>query len=214
MKLLFETIESVEFLTEAGKDGGSKSYFINGPFMQSEIENRNGRIYPKKILEKQVESFQAKIQNKQAVGELSHPSTPTINYDRVSHLITELHMQNNDAVGKAKILPTMPMGKIVTSLIDEGIKLGVSSRGLGSLSEKGNAKMVNEFFLTTVDIVHEPSAPNAYVENVVENVEWFFDGVDWRRQEKAINLTEDFKKKKKAERETQFINLWKNLLEV
>ena len=156
---------------------GEKEYYIEGVFMQSEIKNRNGRIYPKNIMEKEVNRYRKEfIEKDRAFGELGHPEGPTINLDRVSHLITSLEEQDNNYVGRAKILST-PNGQIVRSLISDGAKLGVSSRGLGSLESKGDAQYVKGDFqlATAADIVADPSAPEAFVEGIYEGVEWVME---------------------------------------
>lgn len=175
MKLITELADSFEIITEA-KDDGQKSLFVEGIFMQAEVKNRNGRIYPKSILEREVERYRkSHITEKRALGELGHPNGPKINEDRVSHLITELNQNGNDFIGKAKILST-PMGNIARSLIEDGVKIGVSSRGLGSLKEKNGVNEVqDDFFLATVDIVTDPSAPSAFVNGIMEGVEFWYN---------------------------------------
>lgn len=175
MKLITELADSFEVITEA-KDDGQKSLFVEGIFMQAEVKNRNGRIYPKSILEREVERYRkSHITEKRALGELGHPNGPKINEDRVSHLITELNQNGNDFIGKAKILST-PMGNIARSLIEDGVKIGVSSRGLGSLKEKNGVNEVqDDFFLATVDIVTDPSAPSAFVNGIMEGVEFWYN---------------------------------------
>lgn len=180
MKLITETVEAVEYLTEATAEG-KKNYFIEGVFLQSEIRNRNGRIYPKNILVREVTRYNKDyITENRAVGELGHPDTPTINYDRVSHKIISLKEHGNDFIGKAKILDT-PMGKIVKTLMDEGVKIGVSSRGMGSLKpirEQSGSIVQDDFHLATpADIVADPSAPGALVSGIMENQEWVYDAV-------------------------------------
>ena len=176
MKLITEYVEqNLETICEAKKDG-SKNYFIEGVFMQSNKKNRNGRIYEKKTMEKAVEKYiNEQVKTGRAVGELNHPEGPTVNLDKVSHKITDLHWQGNDVVGKASILKT-PMGQIVEGLLEGGVKLGVSSRGMGSLVQKNGAQYVgDDFMLSTVDIVQDPSAPSAFVNGVMEGVEWVWD---------------------------------------
>tara|TARA_B100001093_G_C26566567_1_gene901049 strand:+ start:109 stop:768 length:660 start_codon:yes stop_codon:yes gene_type:complete len=176
MKLITEHIEQdLDIICEAKKDGG-KDYFIEGVFMQSNQKNRNGRIYEKKTLEKAVEKYVTEqVKTGRAVGELNHPEGPTVNLDKVSHKISNLHWQGNDVVGKASILKT-PMGKIVEGLLEGGVKLGVSSRGMGSLVAKNGVQYVgDDFMLATVDIVQDPSAPSAFVNGVMEGVEWVWD---------------------------------------
>jgi hypothetical protein len=173
MKLITELLEeSVELVTEA-KSG---QRFIEGVFMQSTVKNRNGRVYPKDILGKEVARYvREEVAQSRAIGELNHPANPVINPERASHLITSLKESGNDYIGKAKILDT-PMGNIVSGLLDGGVRLGVSSRGLGSLTKKNGASVVGEDFrLCTVDIVADPSAPSAFVEGIMENAEWVLD---------------------------------------
>ena len=177
MKLFMEEATNVEFLTEAKKDGG-KSYFIEGIFMQSDTKNRNGRIYPKEILQKEAKRYNTEfIQKKRAFGELGHPDGPTVNLERVSHMIEELQEVDQNFMGRAKILDT-PYGKIVKNLIDEGARLGVSSRGMGSLKpvKDGIQEVQRDFYLATAaDIVADPSAPDAFVAGIMEGKEWIWD---------------------------------------
>jgi hypothetical protein len=173
MKLIAEYTETnLEVLTEADEKG-NKKYAIEGIFMQAEQKNRNGRIYPKPIMEKALNKYNGEQVSKgRAVGELNHPEGPTVNLDKVSHKIESLKWQGNDVVGKATILET-PMGKIVQGLLDGGVNLGVSTRGMGSLERRGDAMYVKEdFLLNAVDIVQDPSAPSAFVNGVMEGVEW------------------------------------------
>ena len=184
MKLITEYVEqNLETICEAKKDG-TKNYFIEGVFMQSEKKNRNGRIYSKETMEKAVEKYVTEqVKTGRAVGELNHPEGPTVNLDKVSHKITDLHWQGNDVVGKASILKT-PMGKIAEGLLEGGVKLGVSSRGMGSLVQKNGASYVgDDFMLATVDIVQDPSAPSAFVNGVMEGVEWVWDNGLIRQQD-------------------------------
>ena len=177
MKLISESIEDVEYLFEEDTEG-KKNYKIRGPFLQAEIKNRNGRVYPLSILEKEVGRYNKEfVQRKRAFGELGHPDGPTVNLERVSHLITKLEGDNKgNYIGEAKITDT-PYGKIVKSLIDEGAQLGVSSRGMGSLENKGGTNYVkSDFYLATAaDIVADPSAPQAFVNGVMEGKEWIWD---------------------------------------
>lgn len=175
MKLITEHTDNIRIVTE-DTDGGKKSYFIEGVFMQSETKNRNGRVYPKKTLSNEVARYSNEIvKTNRAMGELGHPEGPTVNLERVSHIIKDLRVEGNDVVGKAKILDT-PYGKIVKNLIDEGVKIGVSSRGMGSLKiVDGINEVQNDFMLSAVDIVADPSAPNAFVEGIMEGKEWFWN---------------------------------------
>jgi hypothetical protein len=200
MKLITEEISSVKFITE-GK-GAKKKMYIEGVFLQGEIKNRNGRMYPVTTLAKEVgrynESF---VQKGRALGELGHPDGPTVNLDRVSHKITSLRQEGNNFIGKAQLLET-PMGKIAKSLINEGVTLGVSSRGIGSLKEdRDGVKVVGEDFqlATAADIVADPSAPDAFVNGIMEGKEWVWEGGSLREQliektEKAINTLVDQKR--------------------
>jgi hypothetical protein len=174
MKLITETVEEVAYLTE-NKDG-EKQYFIEGVFMQADQKNKNGRVYPKQILVKEANRYVTEYVNKnRALGELNHPTGPSVNLDRVSHKVTWLYENNNDFYGKAKILDT-PCGQIVKNLMSEGVKLGVSTRGMGSLEKRGGINVVKEdFMLAAIDIVADPSAPNAFVNGIMEGKEWVWD---------------------------------------
>ena len=177
VKLFSEAIEDVEFITEVKDNSGGKNYKIRGIFMQADVKNRNGRVYPMEILEKEVTKYNKNfIKENRAFGELGHPEGPTVNLERVSHMITELHPDGKNFIGEAKIMDT-PMGKIVKNLMDEGAKLGVSSRGMGSLDSKNGANYVrDDFYLATAaDIVADPSAPNAFVEGIMEGKEWVWN---------------------------------------
>ena len=176
MKLIAEYNEQdIQCIVEA-KEDGTKNHFIEGVFMQSEAKNRNGRIYPKPIMEKAVDTYVTEqVSKNRAVGELNHPEGPTVNLDKVSHKITELSWKGNDVVGKAQILDT-PMGNIVKGLLEGGVQLGVSTRGMGSLEEKNGTMYVkDDFVLNTVDIVQDPSAPTAFVNGIMEGVEWVWN---------------------------------------
>ena len=183
MKLFTEVTHDINYLTEEINESGEKQTFIEGIFMQSEKANKNGRMYPKATMEKEVNNYQKYIAEKRSLGELGHPPNPTINLDKVSHLITSLEMRGNDVIGKAKILDT-PMGKIAKDFIKEGVGLGVSSRGLGSLKEKDGVNVVqDDFHLATVDIVADPSAPDAFVQGIMESAEWILDKGVWKPME-------------------------------
>jgi len=176
MKLIAEYNEqNIECIVEA-KEDGTKNHFIEGVFMQSEAKNRNGRIYPKAIMEGAVDKYVTEqVSQNRAVGELNHPEGPTVNLDKVSHKITELSWKGNDVVGKAQVLDT-PMGNIVKGLLEGGVQLGVSTRGMGSLEEKNGIMYVkDDFVLNTVDIVQDPSAPTAFVNGIMEGVEWVWN---------------------------------------
>ena len=173
MKLISESIEDIEYITEDDEEG-KKNYRIRGVFLQAEVKNRNGRIYPMSVLEKEVSRYNKEyVQKNRAFGELGHPDGPTVNLERVSHMITKLHPDGKNFIGEAKIMDT-PYGKIVKNLINEGAKLGVSSRGMGSLEPRRGAQVVkDDFYLATAaDIVADPSAPNAFVEGIMEGKEW------------------------------------------
>ena len=175
MKLITEEAAQSQFIVE--EVGGKKNYKIKGVFLQADIKNRNGRVYPKEILQKEVSRYNREFINKRrAFGELGHPDGPVVNLERVSHMITDLHPDGSNFVGEAKVMDT-PYGKIVKSLIDEGAKLGVSSRGMGSLEQKGGGNVVgSDFYLATAaDIVADPSAPDAFVEGIREGKEWVWD---------------------------------------
>jgi hypothetical protein len=176
MKLIAEYVDQDIGVIVEKKENGDKTYAIEGVFAQADQKNRNGRIYPKTIMEKAVDKYVTdQVQQKRSVGELNHPEGPTVNLDKVSHLITALEWKGNDVVGKASILDT-PNGKIVKGLLDGGVKLGVSTRGMGSLENKGGTMYVkDDFILNTVDIVQDPSAPAAFVNGIMEGVEWVWN---------------------------------------
>ena len=177
MKLITEVVEESSVSVEINEETGKKSHFIEGIFMQGDLKNRNGRIYPSSVLEKEMVRYQKDfIETKRALGELGHPDGPTINGDRVSHLITEMKRDGSNFTGKAKILST-PMGEIVKTFMDEGVKIGVSTRGLGSVkpTKDGIMEVQDDFHLATVDIVTDPSGPNCFVNGMMENVEFYYD---------------------------------------
>ena len=183
MKLITEQIEEVKFLTE--DNNGTKSHYIQGVFLQGEIKNRNGRVYPIDILEREVGRYtEQNISKNRALGELGHPEGPTVNLDRASHKIESLVREGNNYIGKAKILDT-PMGQIAKSLLGEGVSLGVSSRGVGSLREMGGANYVRDDYqlATAADIVADPSAPDAFVDGIMEGKEWVWDNGLLKEQE-------------------------------
>jgi len=182
MKLITEHNDDLRYLTE--EKNGEKKYMIEGIFAQANAQNRNGRVYPKKTLESATKKYQTEQVSKgRAVGELGHPDSPTINLDRVSHKIVDLNWDGNNVMGKAEILET-PMGKIVRGLMDGEVQLGVSTRGMGSLKqEKGKTIVSDDFILSTVDIVQDPSAPEAFVNGIMEGVEYFVDNGVIRAQD-------------------------------
>jgi len=193
---------------------GQKEYFIEGVLMQSEIKNRNGRVYPKEIMQKEVNRYRKEfVEKDRAFGELGHPEGPTINLDKVSHLITSLEEDGNNYIGRAKILST-PNGQIVRNLIDDGAKLGVSSRGLGSLEEKGGAQYVKSDFqlATAADIVADPSAPEAFVEGIYEGVEWIMSNGILKAVDSESMRTQLRGAKLNKLEETK-LNLWKRFVE-
>lgn len=207
MKLITEVTESLRFLEEINEETGKKSFYIEGPFLQAEVVNRNGRRYPKGIMEKEVLRYKTEqIEKGRAYGELGHPEGPTINLDRVSHMIVGLKEEGDNFIGKAKILGT-PMGNIVKELMAEGANLGVSSRGMGSLKEVDGVNEVQEDFMlaTAADIVADPSAPDAYVRGIMENKEWVF--VD------GIFVEKDIDEAKKRIAESSIRNLEENKIQ-
>jgi hypothetical protein len=189
MLLITEQTDDVKCLTESAKDG-KKSYFIEGIFMQSEKVNRNGRMYEREILFNEAKRYDREyVQKSRAMGELGHPDGPSLNLERVCHNIIEMSFDGDNVIGKAKVLDT-PYGKIVKNLIDDGVRLGVSTRGMGTLEEKNGVKMVKEdFMLTAVDVVADPSAPDAFVDGIMEGKEWIWNNGVLREQH-----VEDYKK--------------------
>jgi len=183
MKLITEEVNDIRILSEMNEKTGKKDMYIEGIFMQAETKNRNGRVYPLNVLTKEVERYNNEYVNKnRAFGELGHPDSPTINLDRVSHMITSLKANGNDIIGKAKILDT-PNGKIVKSLLDGGASLGVSTRGVGSLKPSNGYQLVQDDFhlATAADIVADPSAPKAFVQGIMENAEWILADTGWQQ---------------------------------
>ena len=212
MKLICEVNEEVRYLEE-DKDG-KKGLFIEGIFMQGDIKNRNGRVYPKEVLAKEVKRYNKEyIDKKRAYGELGHPQGPTINLERVSHMITQLQQDGSNFVGKAKIMTETPYGQIVQSLIKEGAQLGVSSRGMGSLKQKNGANEVqNDFYLATAaDIVADPAAPNAFVNGVMESKEWVWDNGIIREADVA-DMQKDIKTASKSELEDVKLKVFEDFL--
>ena len=212
MKLIAEYVdENLEVVTEATTDGGKK-YTIEGVFMSAEQKNRNGRVYPKQVLLGAVNKYVSEqVSKDRAVGELNHPEGPTVNLDKVSHKIESLDWKGNDVVGKATILET-PMGQIVKGLLDGGVRLGVSTRGMGSLQNNGNAMVVkDDFILNAVDIVQDPSAPSAFVNGVMEGVEWVWNNGIIEPQ--AIEIMEtEIKKAPRADLYETQVREFKNFL--
>ncbi len=217
MKLITELNESVEYITEA-KEDGSKNHYIHGIFMQAEVPNRNGRIYPLHVMESAVNSYvNTCINGNRAYGELGHPTGPQINLDRVSHMIVELVRDGFNFIGKAKLTET-PMGEIAKGLLKSGASLGVSSRGLGTLKPDSNGIMQvqNDFQLATAaDIVADPSAPNAFVNGIMEGAEWVFDisSESWH-QEKIHELKKSLKRMKMDEIEESKFSVYNNFIKL
>ena len=215
MKLISEFNDyGVQPVIVEQNEKGEKDYFIEGIFMQSEIKNRNGRIYPKEVIQKEVKRYNKEfVEKKRAFGELGHPEGPTINLDKVSHMIEKLEEDGNNFVGRAKILST-PNGQIVKNLIDDGAKLGVSSRGLGSLESKGNAQYVKDDFqlATAGDIVADPSAPEAFVEGIMEGVEWVYESGILKAKD-IDEMQKEMKTARLNKLEEAKLNLWKRFVE-
>jgi hypothetical protein len=214
--LITEVNEDVKYIQEATEEG-KKNYFIEGIIMQGDLKNRNGRVYPSQVLAQEVARYNKNfVEKKRAFGELGHPSGPTINLERVSHMFTELRQDGSNFVGKAKIMDT-PMGKVVKNLMDEGAQLGVSSRGMGSLKQNRNGIMEvqNDFMLATAgDIVADPSAPDAFVKGIMEGAEWFYDVAsgNWVREQEVDILVTETKKLSTRQLEEQKFNLFTKFL--
>jgi hypothetical protein len=208
MKLITELTEDIKYVKE-NVGNGDRNYFIEGVFMQSEVKNRNGRVYPKNTLAKETSRYINEYVNKgRALGELNHPTGPTVNLDRVSHIVKELYEDGKNIYGKAKVLDT-PMGKIVKNLIDEGAQLGVSTRGMGSLKSKNGYQEVQEdFMLAAIDIVADPSAPNAFVNGIMEGREWVFSNGIWSERQLA-NSRKIIKNSSSRNLEKNIVNIFK-----
>ena len=214
MKLISEHVDEIEYITE-DTDDGKKNYRIKGVFMQAEVKNRNNRMYPMNVLESEVKRYNKEyVQQKRAFGELGHPDGPTVNLERVSHMITALYPDGKNFIGEAKIMDT-PYGKIVKNLIDEGAKLGVSSRGMGSLEPRQNMHVVkDDFYLATAaDIVADPSAPNAFVEGIMEGKEWVWEnGMIQEMDIEAYKRELDKKYARKAAREEKAADVFADFM--
>ena len=213
MKLIKEEVVEVKYLIEVNEETKEKQHFLEGIFMQAETKNRNGRVYPKNVLSKEADRYNNEyVKKNRAFGELGHPDSPTINLDRVSHMITKLEPEGNNFIGKAKILDT-PNGKIVKSLLDGGATLGVSTRGVGSLKPSNGFQLVQDDFhlATAADIVADPSAPDAFVRGIMENAEWILTDAGWQQVhlERAQKM---IKEASKSEIETVAIKLFENFL--
>ena len=215
LKLICEVNEDINYITEAKDESGKKSYFIEGVFMQGDIKNRNGRVYPAETLAKEVARYNKEyVEKKRAYGELGHPQGPTINLERVSHMITELKQDGSNFMGRAKIMTETPYGAIVKSLMDEGAQLGVSSRGMGSLKagKAGAQEVQKDFYLATAaDIVADPSAPDAFVNGIMESKEWVWDnGVI--REATVADYETQIKKASKSDLESVKLKVFENFL--
>jgi len=214
MKLITELNESVSYLTEAS-ESGKKQHFIEGIFLQADIKNRNGRVYPIDVMENEVKRYVREVVNSnRAYGELGHPAGPQINLDRVSHMIVELRRDGKNFIGKAKITET-PMGNIARGLLESGANLGVSSRGMGSLKESNGVMVVQSDYhiATAADIVADPSAPNAFVQGIMENVEWIYDPVkDTWLEEKLDAVKRAVHKMSKGQLEEQKMAIFENYI--
>ena len=215
VKHISEEIQDVEYICEENENG-KKDYKIKGIFMQADVKNRNGRVYPMEVLQKEVNRYNKEyINEKRAFGELGHPDGPTVNLERASHMITKLYPDGKNFIGEAKIMST-PMGEIVKTLMDEGAKLGVSSRGMGSLDQKNGANYVrDDFYLATAaDIVADPSAPNAFVEGIMEGKEWVWNNgslVEAELERAKQRINERVRKRQVNENALEFINFLKKL---
>mgnify|MGYP001449969099 FL=1 len=214
MKLIKEFNEEINYLTEETKDKSKPNVFIEGVFLQSDLKNKNGRVYPREIMQREVQRYvNENVKTKRAYGELGHPEGPTVNLDRVSHMIVSLKEDGNNWIGKAKIMDT-PMGRIVKELISEGAQLGVSSRGLGSLKERNGINEVQGDFMlaTAADIVADPSAPDAFVQGIMENKEWVFVNGRWTEQD--VEIAQDtIRQASGSELEEQKLAVFSNFLD-
>ena len=211
MKLITETTENIEVITE--EKGTGKDYKIRGIFLQGDIKNRNGRVYPVNVLSKEVNRYNKEfVEKKRAFGELGHPDGPTVNLERVSHMITSLKPEGKNFIGEAKVMDT-PYGKIVKNLIDEGAQLGVSSRGMGSMKQVNGKNVINnDFYLATAaDIVAAPSAPDAFVEGIMEGKEWVWDNGVLKSME-VEKYKEEIEKTKRAELAEKKASIFKDFL--
>lgn len=215
MKLISEFVDyAIEPVIVEENEKGEKEYFIEGVFMQADIKNRNGRVYPKEVMKKEVDRYCKEFVDKgRAFGELGHPDGPTINLDKVSHMITKLEEDGSNFMGRAKILST-PNGQIVRNLINDGAKLGVSSRGLGSLEQRGGAQYVKGDFqlATAADIVADPSAPEAFVEGIMEGVEWVYESGVLKAQDIEV-MQNKLRTAKMNKLEETKLNMWKKFVE-
>ena len=212
MKLIKEAFQDLQYLNEEAN--GKKSVFIEGIFMQADKNNRNGRRYPMSVMEKELDRYQTMINEKRSLGELGHPDNPSINLNQVSHLITNLRFEGKDIIGRAKILET-PMGKIARNFIEEGVRLGVSSRGLGSLKEgrDGIMEVQDDFHLATVDIVADPSAPDAFVAGIMEGAEWVLQNGVWTSVQVEA-AQKHMKKASAAQLDEAKLQVWESFMKI
>ena len=209
MKLILDSYEhETSNLVIEAKEGAEKKYFIEGIFAQAELKNRNGRVYPKKVLEGAIEKYQPMIEAKRSIGELNHPASPTVNPERASHLIEKLVWEGNNVMGRAKVLTSLPMGKIAKGLIDEGVKFGVSTRGLGSIIESKDAKIVgDDFVMNTIDLVSDPSGIDCFVEGILEGKDWVVDASgNWKIAEAAQKQARAMTSKQLTEQKLQLFS--------
>jgi hypothetical protein len=214
MKLIREDIEEVKVILEEDASSGKKSYFIEGVLCQAEKLNKNGRVYPIKTLKNEIDRYNTEYVSKnRAFGELGHPSNPSINLDRVSHIITKMYQDGNNFIGRAKIVDT-PMGNIVKGLLDGGATLGVSSRGVGTLRPYNGYQLVQDDFklATAADIVADPSAPDAFVKGIMEGVDWFFDGNEWKAAEISENVKKNMKTLSKRQVEETALKIFEGYI--
>lgn len=215
MKLIREEVQEVQFLIQEDKATGKKGYFIEGVFCQADKQNKNGRVYPFETLRKEVERYNKDyVEKGRALGELGHPDTPSINLDRVSHMITSLKPDGTNFMGKAKILDT-PMGNTVKGLLDGGVTIGVSTRGVGSLKPHNGYQLVQDDFklATAADIVHDPSAPNAFVQGIMENVDWWMDNFGMWHKKCIEETRKEVKTLSKKQIDEQALRLFKQFLD-
>lgn len=216
MKLLIENAEDIQLITEKADDG-SKKLFIEGIFMQADVKNRNGRVYPKSVMENEVNRYiKERVEDRRAWGELNHPKEPNINLERVCHRITELKMEGSDVIGKALVITEHPMGKILQALLESGGNVGVSSRGLGSIKKNssGIMEVQNDFHIVTAaDAVSDPSA-NAFVTGIMENTEYFFDAASGTWMESKVEqIKESFSKMNSRQREESQLRIFRYFLD-
>jgi len=217
LKLITERCEEIKVLSESSDGSPGKSFYIEGPFMQSEVKNRNNRVYPRSILEREFNRFNEDyVIRGRALGELGHPEDPGLNYDNVSHKIVEMKQEGSTFYGKAKILESFPKGKLAAALIKEQIPFGVSTRGLGSVEEVNGVDTVCEdFYLATIDIVHDPSAPDAWVNGIMESRNWIMESGVFKPIEVSTTkakLEKAYRKPKSTSREAEIVNLLENFL--